>query len=244
MILDNNGVVYGAAFQKDFSVKHIRAVNMGERKRIQKVKYVQSETRHVFEMVLCDLKSGVDVLFTGTPCQVSALKAYLEKKRVDTSKLICCDMICHGVPSPMIWKEYLKYVECKFKAQIDEVDFRDKEFGWDSQFESFRLRGRREKVVTNDYSVLFSKCVMLRPACHKCPYSTISRVGDLTMGDFWGIEKINPSFNDNLGTSLILVNSEKGMKLLSQLHGEFEMFETDIGKAGATTIRITKSACN
>lgn len=228
IILKQGGVVYGAAMQKDFSVRHIRATDFQHRDMMKKAKYVQSNTVQVYPQVEHDLKSGKEVLFSGTPCQVAGLRAYLQEMKTEDSKLYCCDLVCHGVPSPAIWNDYINYIQNKYKKKIVEANFRDKEFGWDSHCESFVLENTPKKVVSRDYTDLFYDHIMFRPSCYNCQFANVYRPGDLTLADFWGIEKNNASFNDNQGVSLVLVNTERGMKLFEQSKQDFEWFECEI----------------
>ena len=225
IILKQGGVVYGATIQKDFSVRHIRATDFWQRDMMKKAKYVQSNTTQIYPQVEHDLKSGKAVLFSGTPCQVAGLRAYLQEMKTDDSKLYCCDLVCHGVPSPAIWKNYIDYIQDKYKKKIIEANFRDKEFGWDSHCESFILENTPKKVVSRDYTDLFYDHIMFRPSCHNCQFANIYRSGDLTLADFWGIEKNDASFDDNRGVSLVLVSTEKGMELFEQAKQDFEWFE-------------------
>ena len=228
VILNHSGVVYGASMQSDFSVRHCRAVNRKQRDLMKKAKYVQSSTVDIYPQVAQDLDAGKEVLFSGTPCQVTGLQSYLSELHIDDSKLYCCDLVCHGVPSPAIWKDYVFYIRNKYGKEIIEANFRDKEFGWNTHFESFILKDRKRKVVRKDYSDLFCQNIMFRPSCHNCYFATVYRTGDLTLADFWGIEKNEASFNDNRGVSLVLVNSEKGFKLFKQAQKDFQSFECEI----------------
>lgn len=228
IILQRGGVVYGAVMQEDFSVRHVRATDRRQRDRMKKAKYVQSTTIQIYPQVEHDLKEGKAVLFSGTPCQVAGLHAYLKEMKTDESKLYCCDLVCHGVPSPAIWNDYINYIQNKYKKKIVEANFRDKEFGWDSHCESFILEGCPKKVVSRDYTDLFYDHIMFRPSCHNCQFANVYRPGDLTLADFWGIEKNDASFNDNRGVSLVLVSTEKGMKLFEQAKQDFEWFECKI----------------
>lgn len=228
IILKQRGVVYGAVMQDDFSVSHVRAINCTERDKMKKAKYVQSNTTGIYHQVGKDLKSGKSVLFSGTPCQVAGLRAYLEEMKIDDSKLCCCDLVCHGVPSPAIWKDYIRYIQKRYGKKIIKADFRDKEFGWDSHCESFVLESSSKKIVSRDYTDLFYDHIMFRPSCYNCQFANIYRPGDLTLADFWGIEKNDASFNDNRGVSLVLVNTEKGMQIFEQTKKDFSFFECKI----------------
>ena len=226
-ILKKDGVIYGAALEKRGLVYHIRAESVEQRDQMKGAKYVQSNMTGILGQVIRDLNAGRHVLFSGTPCQVAGLKALLEHKKVETDRLLTCDLICHGVPSPMVWKDYLSYIENKYNARILKADFRDKTFGWDTHCESFQLDNGR-KVVSRDYTDLFYEHLMFRPSCHNCQFANINRIGDITLGDFWGIEKNDPSFDDSKGVSLVLINSEKGNKAFLEASRDLDYFECDV----------------
>ena len=228
VILKNKGVIYGAVMQKDFSVKHIRAENFEQRNRMKKAKYVQSTMLSICNSIEQDLKSGREVLFSGTPCQVAGVKSYLKLKNMLNKNFYCCDLVCHGVPSPLIWKNYVEYIEKKYHGKVLEANFRDKEFGWDSHCESFVLKGRDRKIVSRDYTTLFYDHIMFRPSCHACPFANVHRPGDISLADFWGIEKHDQSFDDNKGVSLVLVNTLAGRKLFEQASLVFDFFPCDV----------------
>ncbi|MGN0417679.1 polysaccharide pyruvyl transferase family protein [Anaerostipes faecalis] len=228
IILKRGGVVYGAVMQDDFTVRHMRATNKTQRDKMKKAKYVQSSTTGIYSQVGQDLKSGKNVLFSGTPCQVAGLRAYIKEMRVADTKLYCCDLVCHGVPSPAIWKDYISYIQNKYKKRILKAEFRDKEFGWDSHCESFVLEDTPKKVVSRDYTDLFYDHIMFRPSCYNCQFANVYRPGDLTLADFWGIEKNDTSFNDNRGVSLVLVNTVKGIEFFEQAKKDFEWFECKV----------------
>lgn len=228
IFLEQGGVVYGAVMQNDFSVCHVRATNSTERDKMKKAKYVQSNTTGIYPQVGADLRSGYSVLFSGTPCQVAGLQAYLKGMKIDDSKLCCCDLVCHGVPSPAIWHDYISYIQKRYGQRILKAEFRDKEFGWDSHCESFVLENSSKKVVSRNYTDLFYDHIMFRPSCYNCQFANVYRPGDLTLADFWGIEKIDASFNDNRGVSLVLVSTEKGEKIFEQAQKNFIWFECNI----------------
>ena len=235
IILNQGGSVYGAAMADDFTVSHIRATTAAERDRMKTAKYVQSDVTGLYPQVAADLRKGMPVLFSGTPCQVAGLRAMLESGHVDSTRLVCCDLVCHGVPSPMVWKDYLAHIEKKH-GRILEANFRDKSFGWDSHCESFVIEGESKKVVSRDYTDLFYDHIMFRPSCHHCQFANVHRPGDLTLADFWGIEKNDPSFDDNRGVSLVLVSSSKGMQLLEQAKNDLNWFECDVANCIQPTL--------
>lgn len=226
-VLQHDGVIYGAAMQPDYTVKHIRAVSGAERNEMKSAKYVQSDMGDVYPLVATDLNNNKMVLFSGTPCQVAGLYSYINAKKVNTDKLYTCDLVCHGVPSPKVWNDYIDFIQSKYNEEIQSANFRDKSFGWDSHCESFVLASGK-KVVSRDYTDLFYEHIMLRPSCHKCYFANINRFADLTLADFWGIEKNKPEFDDNKGVSLVLVNTEKGKMLFDDSVVNLEYFECDL----------------
>ena len=228
IILNQGGTVYGAAMAENFTVSHMRATTAAARDRMKTAKYVQSDVSGIYPQVAADLQEGKSVLFSGTPCQVAGLQEMLKRKNIDTTKLICCDLVCHGVPSPKVWKEYVEYIRRTCGGTILEANFRDKSFGWDSHCESFVIEGRKKKVVRRDYTDLFYDHIMFRPSCHNCPFANVHRLGDLTLADFWGIEKNDPSFDDNHGVSLVLAGSLKGIELLELAKPSLHWFECEI----------------
>lgn len=211
-ILARDGVIYGAAFDNNFNVKHIRVENKEQRDKLKGSKYVQSDIRGSFEQVKNDLKNGKYVLFSGTPCQTAALRRIV--KNSDTSKLIVCDIICHGAPSQKIWKEYLEFIENKYNDKIVEANFRDKSFGWHTHFESYKLKNKKNKIRLEYFTGMFRKHIIFRPACETCKYANLRRPSDITLGDFWRINKVLPNYkNDDKGISLVLINNNKGKRI-------------------------------
>ncbi len=215
-VLEQGGVVYGAGYAEHFRVVHKRAINKEERNEFKGSKYVQSDLRDIFPQIKEDLKQGLTVLFSGTPCQTAGLASFIGKRLRE--KLILVDIVCHGVPAPYIWRDYLAYLEKKYKQPIVEVNFRDKSrVGWSGHIESFVFQDGTKKE-SKTYSYLFSKCIMMRPSCGKCHYTNFNRPSDFTLADYWGWEKLSPDFNkDNKGCSLLLVNTEKGRHFLKYI---------------------------
>lgn len=230
--LQNKGVVYGVILE-GLVVKHIRATDKEECSKFKGSKYVQSDLGNVYSQVKNDLKDGRVVLFSGTPCQVAGLSAFL--KSTDTSNLILCDLICHGVPSPRVWGDYARYLENKYKDKIKSVNFRDKSFGWSTKdtYETI-LFFSGKKIKSTLYLELFYREQTLRPSCGFCKYSSFNRCSDITIGDFWGWEKSLPKeFNsDNKGISLVLVNTIKGKRIFNNIKNNVYFIQSD------------KKACN
>lgn len=215
--LNNGGVVYGVSFDIDFSVKHVRIEKIEELKTLQGSKYVQSEIGYTFRKVKEDLLNDKKVLFSGTPCQISGLLGYLNG--IDLTNLTTVDILCHGVASPLVWENYIKTIS-KSGKEISNISFRNKKIGWHKFCFSYKLKNQSEKtVIFNDnfYCYLYGMHYILRPACYECKYSKYFRESDITIGDFWGIEKIMPQIDDNIGTSVLFLNSNKGEEMISQI---------------------------
>lgn len=210
-IIDNGGCVFGASLDPDFVVRHVKSNTKEERNRLRGSKYVQSEMGNVFKEVENELKTGRLVAFSGTACQVAGLQSFLRK---EYENLFTFDIVCHGVPSPKVFSDYIQYLREKY-GDISGFDFRDKSIlGWDMHFESFITHGN--KKVSRDYSRLFYSHYPLRPSCFDCKYANMHRPGDFSLADFWGVNKHFEGFNDNKGVSLLFANSDKALALMDK----------------------------
>lgn len=225
-ILEQGGVVYGAGYTDHFRVVHKRATTKEERNEFKGSKYVQSDMNTVFRQVKKDLRDGLTVLFSGTPCQTSGLNSYVGKRLRENLFLI--DIVCHGVPSPYMWRDYIAYLEKKQGAPIVWVNFRDKQkYGWAAHHETFKFKNGGGKM---SFTFLFYKHIMFRKSCGKCHFANTKRPSDITIADFWGWEKTDPNFNaDNKGVSLVLLNTEKGRKLFEAVKDKMDSFPANLG---------------
>lgn len=215
-VMERNGVVYGAAMY-DYKVIHIRCTTLEQCEKLRKSKYVQSNIGLIFLKVCEDLNNNKMVLFSGTPCQVAGLYGYISSKGLDTKNLLSCDLICHGVPSPKLFREYIEFMGDKYKGPIDKFVFRDKSYGWGSHYESFYVKGKKHKKRI--YADLFYDNSSLRLSCGNCNFTCMDRVGDITIADCWGIDKIKSQYADKKGVSLVIVNSEKGQRIVEESMG-------------------------
>lgn len=226
-IFQRGGVVYGCKMEDCKTAVHARATIPKERNAFRGSKYIQSQTKLVYKQVIQDLKDGLWVLFTGTPCQVHALRNLC--KNTDTNKLVCMDVVCHGVPSPKTWADYIDHLEKQKGKKIVSVDFRDKQkFGWASHRETVVFKDGSDYSGT-DFRKLFYDHYLIRESCFECPYKSLYRIGDFSIADCWGIQDAYPEFDDNKGISLVLVNSELAKTIYSDLT-ELESIEVDIQK--------------
>ena len=226
-VLEQGGIVCGAAFNDDFSVSHRLARSKEERDAFRGSKYVQSSMGGCISEIRDELDNGRTVLFSGTPCQVNGLISVTGER----DNLITVDIICHGVPAPKVWEEYLSLAEKEAGSPVSEASFRDKgRFGWHIHRETFTFADG----VTADsrsYADLFYKHLMLRPSCSACTFNSTSRISDITIGDLWGWQEAAPEMNpDDKGLSLVLLNTEKGRKLWEKCSARMDCKEVDIAK--------------
>lgn len=213
-IIGKGGIVYGAAFTSTWRVTHQKAFSFDELEKLRMSKYVQSDLRGVFPLVKKDLQNGKLVLFSGTACQVAGLKSYLPKRLHEN--LLCVDIICHGVPSPKIWEDYITYLEEKYQSKIVNACFRDKRFGWHGAIESFLFSNGKE-VFRKTNNKLYFTGLSTRESCSQCHYTNLKRVGDITIGDFWCIPKETLFSKDEKGVSVVFANSENGSKYVEMI---------------------------
>lgn len=222
-VLENHGVVYGCVLTQDFRAVHVRADNQANRNRMRGSKYIQSSMGDTFKSVKRDLGSGRRILFSGTSCQVAGLRSYLGK---DYENLFCVDIVCHGVPSPKVWKKYLAWQEKKADAKVKSVDFRNKaDFGWRDHIETLWFENG-QKVNSKVFTTLFYGHTILRPSCYECPFKSVMHPGDITIADYWGIEKAASEFDDNKGVSLALVNNDKGARVFETVKEQIKWKQT------------------
>lgn len=220
-IISLGGIVYGASFTEDFRVIHTSAENVYELAKFRGSKYIQSDTNVCFSEVKNNLKQNRWVLFSGTPCQVRGLLLYLKKAY---KRLITVDFICHGVPNYEVLKAYIADEKNKsqslFKSGIQSINFRDKSHaGWHGYCLSFTTRDNSHDSIPLTKSAFmrgFGANLFLRPSCYECPSKNFSSGADITLADYWRVEKINPELDDNKGTSLVSILTSKGEELISR----------------------------
>ena len=215
-VLNKNGIVFGAAFDNDWNVCHSTAEDKLELERLCGAKYVQSKIGLAYQQVKKELEKKRWVLFVGTPCQAEGLKAYLKK---EYEKLLLVDLICHGVPSPLVWKRYVNRWQ-EGNKMIQSISFRSKNISW----ERFSLKilysnGNEYKICLDKdlYMQGFLQDLYLRPSCHACRFKKEHRVSDFTIADFWGVDKVITGMNDHKGTSLVLLHTNKAKEIFEQV---------------------------
>ena len=215
-VISRGGSVVGAVYDNRFRVEHIIIDKSSDIVKLSQSKYTQSNLTNIFSRIKKRLDDGKIVLFCGTPCQSAGLQSYLRKPYAN---LYCCDFICRGVTSPAVYQKYLSDISKEHQGQLVKVHFKNKDYGW-NRF-STKLYFSDGSVYQEDryhdsYLLGYLRYnLYLRPCCHQCHFKTMPRVSDLSLGDFWGIGNFNADLDDDLGTSVILVNSERGKQLMS-----------------------------
>lgn len=223
-VIEKQGVVFGVRFDNDLNVIHDYAEDLEKCREFSFSKYVRSNLKDSYEKVKELLKNDRFVLFTGTPCQIQGLRNFLEK---DNEKLILCEIICHANPSPKVLKMYIKNNEFNSGKKVKKVYFRSKNPEMNNgayvEFED------GSKIKDTVYIKSFSgEQLINRPSCNNCQFVDENRKADFTIGDFWGIERIFPEFNDKEGISLLTVNTEKASKIFNEVKDKMEFKEVDL----------------
>ena len=239
----NGGYVAGASFDSNMDVIHIIGNTDRDVKALRGSKYVQSSILSCYDAVAGLLENGGRILFSGTPCQIAAITGYLNFKKIDTGNLITCSIICHGVNSGRIWRDYLKFLSADI-GEIRSVNMRDKRFGAGYNMTVRGTKGVYEKKGTEDpFIMLFTKNLALRKSCFNCPMKNLKQVSDLTIGDFHYAKKFYPQYCDGKGVSVLLVNTEKGAKLFDSVSEKFDYEKTSMEKAAQPNLikQIDKS---
>lgn len=215
-VLRKNGIIVAASMDESFHVHHKIAEDQKSRDQMRKTFYVQSDLGDCFPRIRRALESGRVVLFVGTPCQVQGLKLFLGK---DWENLLTVDLVCHGAPSPMVFEKFINFIQ--EKGKLEQFLFRDKALGWKGYHVSAVIDGKKvkDKLWLQSFNNLFSHNLINRKSCGDCPFTNYERVGDLTIGDFWGIKDAFPTFYDNLGVSLVICNTKRGTAVIKEIEG-------------------------
>lgn len=232
-ILEQGGYIIGAAFDENFDVNHIVVNNINELYKLRGSKYTQSNINIIYKRTKSILDNGHKVLFTGTPCQIAGLKSFLRNK--EYSNLYTLDLVCHGVPSPLIFQEYRKWMENKFHSPIKEFSFRDKKWGWvryNTKITFLNGKIYYGKWEEDAYTRGFLRDLFLRESCYNCQHTNLNRVGDITVADFWGYKKNNfEKNNKDNGISLVIINTQKGLEAFENCKEKLIYYRKDIQDA-------------
>ena len=224
--IERNGYVCGCVFDDEYNVLHIVSNKLYDVERMKNSKYLQSRQNDIFAQIEIILKKNIDVLYIGTPCQVASIKSYFGEKYLN---LYTIDLVCHGVPSPLLFKYYKEWLENRYKSKLQYYNFRYKKDGrWGHTFK-YMFENHKKVCVPweyDKYGLDYKRRINYRNSCYNCKFANISqRPGDLTIGDFWGISSKDKRF-DERGISSVISNSEKGQKLISLIEPDL-LFECD-----------------
>lgn len=241
-VLNQGGVVFGAVFDEDFRVVHRVARDPHELVGLRGSKYVQSRIGDTFRQAKEYLEDGTTVLFSGTPCQIEGLHKYLQHTY---DHLITQDLICHGVPSPMVWDKYVQEQEKAYRSSLCGVNFRHKSPSWRRY--SLQLHFCNTKTYTamrsdDPYMRSFLQDLTLRPSCYQCPFKKLHRVSDITLADFWGVQECAAHMDDDRGTSLVICHTDKGRAWFNRLQDALQYEPTDLQAAVAHNGAMLQSA--
>ncbi len=246
-VINNNGYVFGAGFNDKWHVEHFCISNEVDLLKLCKSKYVQSYAVDSYKNVRDILNQGFLVLYSGTPCQCSALRNFLRK---DYENLYIVDIVCHGVPSPKVWDKYLEELSSQYGCKtndIIEIQFKykdSKKFFW--KHPGFLVKwkdGTQYLDFSNNtpYENSFLTGMNVRSSCYNCKVKNLSSKSDITIGDFWGCEYVQPDFFDNDGISIVFVNTLKGKKLLDKIKSQLDCRQISLNDALKYNKRISQS---
>lgn len=230
-VLDEGGFVAGASFDRSLTLRHVVTEDKNDISNLRGSKYLQSRIGDTFTTIKRILNTGKLVYFVGTGCQVAGLKLFLRK---DYENLITSDILCHGVPPQSVFNAVIKAVEAKYNGKIEKYSFRDKSvWGWSCSSSSHiniesKLKYLGNEPIQKAYFNAFIKADNYRESCYVCPYAQSNRSGDITLGDFWGVEKYLPIKDIRKGVSAILVNTPKGQQLLDRIKGKLNLYRASI----------------
>ncbi len=222
-VFRQQGVVFGAAYDKNMRVVHREIRSREELDSVKRTKYVQSSMKGIYRKIETRLKEEQWVLFCGTPCQTEGLRLYLKQPY---PRLILADLVCYGVPSPGIWGDYVKHLEEKHGGKMTDFSFRDKRMRDSGHTCAYVIDGQEYSgsLYADEYCGMYFTNHILRPSCHDCKFCTVERNSDITIGDFWGIEKVKPEIDDGMGTSLVILHTEKARDIWEAVRDEVSWF--------------------
>lgn len=240
--LENGGVVFGAAFDAEMHLRHIACFQKEDLRYLRGAKYVQSDLGETYHEIQ-ELLKVRPVLFSGTPCQVDGLYAFLGGR---PENLTTCDLVCHGVPSPGVWEDFVRDVQEKRGKQVQTVRFRNKVTGWqDSHFTLLYRDGCVDSapLFQTEYGRAFGRALFLRPSCYRCRYTSMNRPGDFTLGDFWGLKPDELADQQEKGVSLLLVNTSHGSHVFDRLPLGRKAFPPERAVAGNPRLASPTAFC-
>lgn len=234
--------VCGAIYNEDHTVSHYLSNNINDLPSIRSSKYLQSNMSGIYNKIKLNLEEGKEVFYCGTPCQVQALYSFLRKKY---SNLTTCDFICRGVNSPKVFLSYMNMLERKYGAKATKIKFKAKKWGWHNFAMKVNFANGKEYCKDRYHDYFFIGYLQSgnfsRPSCYECKFKGFPQKADITLADFWGIENIDSSMDQDKGTSLVMLNSEKGLSLFNSIKDNIVYKEFTLTEAGIGNPAMTKS---
>ena len=239
-VLNSGGTVFGAELDENLQVRHTAIESTDTLPKLRGSKYVQSNMNGIFKQVRTLLNSGKPVLFSGTPCQIAGLKGFLMK---DYANLITVDVVCHGVPSAKVYNKHLQEIAAAAGEAVQQVKFRDKANGWKQGETLFLTAHQRFGAPKRQetYMRLFLNNVSIRPSCADCAFNNKHSLADITIADYWGVDKQFPEFDDDKGVTLVLINTVKGQQLFDDVKSAASLISTDFAKGAQYNVAVSKS---
>ncbi len=246
--IKKGGIVFGASFDNNWNVNHIKADNISLLKKLQGSKYVQSSTGTTFSEVKKLLENGEKIFYSGTPCQIAGLYGFLGK---NYENLVTADLICHGVPNNRMFREYINSIEKKENGKVIKFSFRDKSIGWgingSAVIEKNNSRFKKKLWQSaSPYLYYFSQGCIYRDCCYECKYACEHRPADITLGDYWGIEKAHPEYlgknnwDEKKGISVVIANTEKGLNFINSFKNCADFRKSDFQSASEKNSQLRK----
>lgn len=235
-ILQHKGVVYGAKFDNNMTLKHEKACDINEIDKLKGSKYLQSNLQGIFKNIQKELSNEKKILFVGLPCQVAAVKNFFGENK----DLLLVDLICHGVNSPGVFNTYTNYLEKKYSSKIKDFRFREKSFSWLAPEVKVILENGKEIQKAADLDSFyagFRKNIFLRECCYSCKYTKKQRYGDITIGDFWGVPEV---FLNKNGTSLVFLNNQKGDSVFKAIIKKIVSYQSDFATASKKNPQLSQ----
>ena len=216
--IENGGIVFGCQLDDNLVAEHVKVIDLVHLCHLQGSKYVQSNVRETYSEVLQELENDKDVLYSGTPCQIAGLYSFLGRK---WDNLYTIDLLCHGVPSPTLYKKYIEWLSIKLDNKVIQYEFRNKDkIGWKNGYRAKITTKNKEYYrfsLLDPYYYAFTKSYTYRECCYRCKYSQAKRLADITLADYWGIEKCHPDFVNSDGVSLVICTTEKGQNFFKMI---------------------------
>ena len=244
-ILEQDGIVFAACYNEKLDVVHKAIIDEVGLSESQGSKYVCSKLGNIFKAIVDAVNSGRQTLFVGTPCQCAGLISFLEANHIDREKVLVIDFVCHGVPGRRAWDGYKESMK-KAGKELATVNMRDKSSGWSQGNYSWKettVDGR--DITTPRREVTYMKGMLsnlyLRPSCYECFFKGVDRETDFTLGDCWGVWNHNPGMDDNKGTSLLLIHTEKGNEFFDSIRNSIKFADADMERAIAGNACIVQS---